>query len=343
MEGLRSDSVACRYITDNLRDKCFTLIDVGCSGGIDPIWRLFGPRLTAYGFDPNLGECERLQRAETLPHVHYCPGFVGLRADDPIVERRAGRPYVQHNPWNRLAVARSAAIRQSLNPGRTEQQLTTENQWTRVELADPKKPIVLSEFLRSAALSDIDMIKIDVDGPDFEILQSLTESLKKLQVLAIGMEVNFVGSTDEMDHTFHNTDRFLRANGFDLYYLTVRPYARAALPARYSYSIPSQGRFGQPLQGDALYARDLGVPGDIAQLSLRAEKVAKLAFIFTAMGLFDCAAELLLKYRDRISVLLDIDKTLDMLCAEAQGGSERALSYRDYIEAFERDDPIFYP
>lgn len=344
MEGLRSDSAACRYIADNLGEENFTLIDVGCSGGIDSIWRLFGSRLTAHGFDPNVGECQRLQQAETLPHVNYYPGFVGLPADDPIVRRRAGRWYTQHTPWDRLAVARSFAIRQARNPARTEEQLTADNQWHRVELADANKPIVLSEFFRSAALDDIDMIKIDVDGPDFEVLQSITESLKTLQVLAIGMEVNFVGSTDEMDHTFHNTDRFLRANGFDLYYLTVRPYARAALPSRYLYSMPAQGLFGQPLQGDAFYARDLGVPGDLAQeMGLPGAKIGKLAFIFAAMGLVDCAAELLLKYRDRMSPLLNVEEALDVLCAEAQGGGAKALSYRDYMAAFERDDPMFYP
>ena len=58
MEGLRLDSAACRCIIDQLEEEKFTLIDVGCSGGIDPIWQLFGPRLKAFGFDPNIGECK---------------------------------------------------------------------------------------------------------------------------------------------------------------------------------------------------------------------------------------------------------------------------------------------
>ena len=67
MEGLRSDSAAARYISERLGDEAFTVIDVGCSGGIDRIWRLFGERLRAFGFDPNVDECARLAAAETLP------------------------------------------------------------------------------------------------------------------------------------------------------------------------------------------------------------------------------------------------------------------------------------
>ena len=71
--------------------------------------------------------------------------------------------------------------------------------------------------------------------------------------------------------------------------------------------------------------------------------MAKLAAIFTAMGLVDCAAEVFLTHRDSLSVLLDVDAVLDLLCQEAQKGRHTPLSYRDYMAAFERDDPMFYP
>ncbi len=344
MEGLRSDSPACRFIADHLGEDKFTLVDVGCSGGIDAIWRMFGTRLAAFGFDPNICECDRLNAAEMLPGVKYIPAFVGLPSDDPVVQRRGGRPYVQRNPWNRLSVARTVALREMRNPSRSVEELTAENQWNRVSLADPATPIILSDFFSINSISDIDMIKIDVDGPDFDILQSLSDNLQSCNVLALGLEVNFVGSADDTDHTFCNTDRFMRAHGFDLFYLTARPYSRAALPAPYQLSIPAQTQYGQPLQGDALYARDVCQPGVVEfSRELRPAKLAKLATIFASMGLFDCAAEVFLTYRDRLRALLDIDTALDLLCSEAQNRRQPLLSYRDYIAAFERDDPMFYP
>ena len=69
MEGLRSDSSSCPYIASQLANVPFTVIDVGCSGGISPIWRLLGKQLRACGFDPNINECTRQSSAETPPGV----------------------------------------------------------------------------------------------------------------------------------------------------------------------------------------------------------------------------------------------------------------------------------
>jgi hypothetical protein len=213
-----------------------------------------------------------------------------------------------------------------------------------VALADPATPVILSDFLRTNSLDDVDMIKIDVDGPDFDILQSLSDSLNRHNVLALGLEVNFVGSADESDNTFCNTDRFMRAHGYNLFHLSVRPYSRAALPSPYLLPYPAQTQSGQPIQGDALYVRDLGAschPESKQELS--PAKLAKAAFIFAAMGLPDCAAELLLTHRERLRALLDVDVLLDLLCEEAQPDRYPRLSYRNYMAAFERDDPMFYP
>ena len=56
----------------------FTLIDIGCSGGIDPTWLEFGNQLQAFGFDPNIEEVERLNASRPGPGIEYVAGFVGL-------------------------------------------------------------------------------------------------------------------------------------------------------------------------------------------------------------------------------------------------------------------------
>jgi len=344
MEGLRSDSAACRHIAPLLGEERFTLVDIGCSGGIDRVWRLFGPRLRAFGFDPNVDECARLNAAETLPGVSYVPAFVGVPADDPIVQRRGSRPYMQRNPWNRLSVAHSLALREARTATMSGQEKTSLNLWNQTSLADASRPVVLPQFFRDHAVDDIDVLKIDIDGPDFDVLQSLAATIRGRRVLAVGVEVNFAGSHDDTDHTFHNTDRFMRTLGFDLFRLTVRPYSAAALPARYQLSAPAQTQSGRPLQGDALYVLDLGDPERLEEAhTFSPAKLAKLAAIYSCFGLYDCAAEVLLAHRERVSELLNVDEVLDLLCAEAQAGSQSRLSYQEYMEAFRRDEALFYP
>jgi hypothetical protein len=167
--------------------------------------------------------------------------------------------------------------------------------------------------------------------------------LIKLNVLGVGVEVNFFGSNDGAGHTFHNTDRFMRGLGFALAHLTMRPYSLAALPARYRIPRPAESVSGRPYQGDALYVRDFGDPAEAAGRDLSPAKMAKLTAIFAAFGLYDCAAEVVLTHRDRLAALLNPDQLLDLLCAEAQGDEAPKLSYADYMAAFERDDDRFYP
>lgn len=343
MEGLRSDSPSCRYIALQLADVPFTVVDVGCSGGIGPIWRLFDKQLRAFGFDPDLDECKRLSAAEPLAGVHYIPAFVGLPANHPVALRRGGNPYLERNPWDRLAVARSLAVRDKLKPAMSNAELTALNQWHRTTLADPDRPVYLPDFFHDRAIADIDFFKIDVDGPDFDILQTLADSLIGLNVLAVGVEVNFFGADNGTGHSFHNTDRFMRGLGFALAHLTMRPYSLAALPAKYRLPRPAESVTRRPYQGDALYVRDWGDPAEAAKQSLPPAKMAKLTAIFAAFGLYDSAAEVVLTHRDRLATLLDPDRLLDLLCAEAQGDEEPKLSYADYIAAFEKDDDRFYP
>ena len=42
------------YLSETLRESEFMLVDIGCSGGIDNVWRCFGPRLRALAIDPNI-------------------------------------------------------------------------------------------------------------------------------------------------------------------------------------------------------------------------------------------------------------------------------------------------
>jgi FkbM family methyltransferase len=340
MEGMASRVPVVDYISATFPDSVFMLVDIGCSGGIHPAWRRLGPRLRALAIDPNVAEIERLTRAETHPGIQYLAAFAGLPKDHPFARHKGDRGYWARSPWDRLSVVRSAEI---MKAGREASavEMVEANRWSEMRLSDAV--IVVPAYLRDHAITSVDFLKIDVDGADFDILNSFDLALDSLGLLGVGIEVNYFGSTSDTDHTFHNVDRFMKTRGFELFGLTVRRYSVAALPSRYVWKLPAASEFGRPLQGDAIYIRDLASQDyDAFTASLPVAKLFNLICIFSAFNLPDCAAEITLRFRDRLSFCSDVDRILDLLAAQAQGATDPPLTYREYIRRFESNDPMFF-
>ncbi len=254
MEGIRVGTPIVPEIAKTLKTDHFTLIDIGCSSGIDAAWREFGSRLRAFGFDPNLGEVKRLQAAERLPGIKYVAAFVGAPAEQKDAATIRANAFTSRNPWARLSVVKTLELRTS--KAKSAQEMTHLNEWSQVPLADPNQPVVLQKFLKEREIDDVDFIKIDVDGADYLILRSLQNVLANTRVLGICIEVNYFGSDDEDTHTFHNVDRLLKSAGFELFDLTTRHYSMAALPAPYVYSVPAQSQWGRiSARGRDLFSR----------------------------------------------------------------------------------------
>ncbi len=330
-------------VAEGLRTERFTLLDVGCSGGIDQQWRVFEPRLRALGIDASEAECRRLATCELNPDIEYLAAFVGRRADK-MVDLSAGpaAPLIMQMR-DRLSFMRTREIREARLKGATAEEKFRNNAWEMTGLADPAKPVVVPGLLAARGWNDLDYLKIDIDGVDYEVLRSFDARFESLGLLAVQLEVNFIGSGATDEHTFHNTDRFMRRQGFDLFRLDVRTYSTRALPSRYVWPTPAETLSGRPFQGEAYYARDiLGPKGAEWAKQLSAEKLAKLAAVFSAWEIPDAAAELLLGLRGRLSTVFDIDAGLNRLAAQTQVGARRPLSYRDYMAKFEADSPDFY-
>lgn len=222
-----------------------------------------------------------------------------------------------------------------------EARLMRRNLWEDATLADPDSPIVPTEFLKSQGITDIDFIKIDVDGADYEVLHALGPHLEDQRVLGLSVEVNLQGSHLPHQHIFHNTDRFMRAHGFELFDLSIRRYSSAALPSPFLRPHESETLAGRPLQGDALYLRDFGwrqPHSDPADYS--AVKIARLIILFCLFDLLDQAAETAIRFRDTLSELVDVDALLNTLAAESVEGE--GPSYEGYMALFRARHPYFY-
>ncbi len=341
MEGMAQSCPLIDVVTDKMEGQAFTVVDVGCSGGIDAIWKTFGPRLRVIGFDPNLNDIKRLNAAETHKGVKYIDAFAVLPEGHSFGDKKQGQQDLNRNPWSRLSAPQTVEILNKQNPEMSEGEKTKINCWSEVQLT--KRKLVVPDYLVKNSVTDLDFLKIDVDGKDYEILQSFDSALEGFKVLGVGIEVNFCGSANDTDHTFHNVDRFLKAQGFELLNVSVRRYSTAALPSRYILNMPAQTETGRILQGDALYVRDLASPEHHAfAQSLSPEKLVNLLCLYGLFNLPDSAAEVALKFRQQLSTVIDVEAALNALAAQTQHWTSEPLSYKDYMQKFAENDPMFW-
>ncbi len=318
----------------------FTLLDVGCSGGISPFWRVFEPSLVALGIDPVVKECERLNAKEAGSMVRYRPAFVGLSDQHPFVQKRGNNEPWGGNPWNRLSAQFATDILKSKT--REEDKLALLNDWHGSGLADPNSKIGVDGLVREENLSGLDFIKVDVDGYDLDVMLSGEKCTQESPVLGYTLEVNFYGSTSDTDHTFHNTDKLMRQWGFDLFGLSMRRYSAAALPAPFEWDGPAQTLFGRPYQGDAVYLRDpmaAGTRGGAQCPPLSPQKVLKLACLFECFGLPDHAAEIIKSNAETLGAICNPQELLNILAIEVDPS---VSSYSAYIKKFTSDPTAYY-
>ena len=373
IEGMRDDSAFARHVAARLTEP-FQLIDVGAAGGVANGWRVFGDRLAALAYEADAAEVERLNAAETNPAVRYVAGMVGLAPGDPLRARLEQRH--RHHNWagGRLSFERIRTIRNAHAAGHAPlsidghfnvsvagvKPLPPEDGYDTDYAAvfgaapsgeAPPTPggrdgppwIVLAEHVREHGFEAADFLKIDVDGPDFEILRSCPELLARPTLLGAALEVNFIGSHDANDNTFHNMDRLMREKGFDLFGLSIRSYSSAALPSLFMDRHVGPTFQGRPFQGDAIYLRDLASPfwrETAAEVS--DDKLAKLAALFSLFNLSDQAAELLIVHRDRLDPLLDAAATLELLTTQIQEPWPEGVSYADWTAMFEAEHSFFF-
>lgn len=343
VDGLVNSCPLLDYVAEIAKPGAFQLVDVGCSGGIDRPWRRLGRGLRAIGIDADVAEIERLRAAEKNPGVTYLSAFAGIAPDHPFAMKKKGKPDLERNPWPRLSTARYMEIAYPKGKLVTDKEKRSANLWPESQLANPESPVMVPEYLRSAGIESFDFLKIDVDGKDFDILHSCDRALTDCGVMGVGIEVRFWGSHEETDGAFHNVDQFLKAQGFELFNLSIRRYSTSALPSRFSGRAPGATETGRVHQGDAMYARDLGsgLYDEFAK-GLTGEKVLNLAVIFAVFDLPDCAAEVALKFRSVLAPVCDVDKVLDLLAAQAQRRwTARAGEYREWMENFERRPRAF--
>ena len=315
----------------------FSLIDVGCSGGINPFWRVFEPHLVVNAFDPMIEECARLRQAEQNPRARYHATFVGLPEGHPfLLARQQAVPAISYyfRPFSRSSCYRPR------RPAPPSRPFSETNDWAAERLSTGR--IGIDQFVNDENLDNVDFIKIDTDGSDLEVLNSGEATLRQHLVLGALCEFSFAGEPHRFSNAFANIDFFMREYGFLLYNFEFYRYSRAALPAPFLMPRESATIAGQPMVGDALYLRD-GSALDfelIVGAPLSLSKKLKLLCLYEMFSLPDCAAEMVSRYGDELTAVVDRKRALGLLTPTVDGSQ---MDYDSYIDLFDTQRERFFP
>lgn len=306
----------------------FSLVDVGASGGIEPHWRIFGDSLQAIGFDPLAEEVARLNSIEPCPSVRYVASKVGCHQEATAAS----------DNFNNESYARSSTVRawELLRCNYTStyfdqtHQGTVVNEVVELDQVFPERP------------AKVDFIKVDTDGHDLEVLMGSREVLAGAGPLGLAVETLLIGPSSAQFNLYSHVDTYLRKFGYSVFAIDPKLHSRAALPKPFRWHQPADTHEGPARWADTLFFRDVCLPGieEQFQLALTPLKLLKQCCAYEIYGLEDCAAELLLCFRDRLQGRVDIDECLDLLTPPLPDG--RKVSYREYISFFEKNVEAFY-
>ncbi len=311
-----------RILTDAgaFASEPFTLVDVGCSGGIFNPALQFTPALRAVGFDPIIDEVERLQASTPADGVQFECALVGDPEWTPLPPR--GTPGV--------FARSSAAAYGDIHGFDYGEQIN--NQGRKITLTD--RMVRLADWLADEPEWVVDLLKVDTDGSDISVVRSLGDRLG--EPLAVHIEVQFDGETGPDRNVFSTVFDTLVSAGYRLFSLEPSRYSKAALPRPFQWRMPAQTVYGQVMQADALFCRDLAVEGNDSPT-----RILKMACIFDLLDLQDCAAELIEARAETLAPSVPCD--IEELLAAVGRRTELGLAPKDARNLLATDPGRFLP
>lgn len=261
----------------------FVIVDVGARWGVADRWASLAPDVRVFGFDPDVEECERLNREarETGDEIsRYVPVALGPTDTESIL----------------YATVEPACS--SLYPPRAELAATfDELRCIGLVGQDTVGLRTLDDWCTSNGVDHVDVIKLDTQGAELGVLEGATSILRTVQMMEIEVEFN---PLYEGQPLFGDVDAFARRHGFVLWRLdhlvhySNGPFGATPMEARAFYdSIPhiSAARGGQLYWGHAYFVRAELCPAAVRPADdTQRQRSGRLA---EAAGLTDLAAYLL--------------------------------------------------
>jgi FkbM family methyltransferase len=220
------------------------VLDVGASLGEKPPYQaLFeAGRARIYGFEPDAGECDKLNAQYGAPH-RFFPHFVGDGQAATFHETnwfQTGSLYEPNTPL----------LEKFLNLA---------------ELTMPKAqhPVQTTRLDDVKDIANVDFFKMDIQGGELNVFKHASQVLS--QALVIHTEVEFV-ELYKGQPMFADVDIFLRANGFQFH--TFHSMGTRCFKPLIVNNDPNIG-IRQALWADAIYVRDWMQLETVEEVKLR--------------------------------------------------------------------------
>lgn len=301
-----------------------TVVDAGCRGGVTALWRV-APFVQAWGFEPHPDEFARLDgdrlRAARPPYQrlqHFELALTDAAGTQTFHMTRASGASSLLEPDLETTgeIIAKGRIKGTTMPKRFE---TT---YAAHHLADARAVEVrtarLDDVVREEAIPHLDLLKVDVQGGEYELLEGARETLGSIGV--VNVEVSFVPQYRDQK-LFSHVDLQLREHGFELLNYEVGAerviYKERTTPIEIVPRGGAPDPYAQPLCADAIYVnrRIVDEPRVIAQ-----------AIVLMHMTYLDEALHLL----KRRTAVRDVDllETLRTIGTNTSGGW--LLRYRGY-------------
>lgn len=257
------------------------IIDIGARGGMSKRWEIYSPYVDLIGFEPDVEECERLNKLspkdiEFSGRQTYYPTALHRQSGDQTM-------YVTRVPGNASFFKQNVPLLDRFQMWPVEDPTTV--------LSTPTiKTIDLDTFVAHEEIDYVDFIKIDVEGSELAVLEG-AERLISGSVCGLITEVMFAEEYLGQP-LFCDTDAYLKTLGFTLFELDLYRWRRKGwTDSKYVHPYEK----GQVLCADALYLRDL--PAELEKGAKFNDKdrikVLKLASVAEVLDLQDFSVELL--------------------------------------------------
>jgi hypothetical protein len=295
-------------------------MDLGCSGGPDNIFIEFHNSeipVCYNGYDFNDQEINRLREKYPTNFKFHSKKIVTDRQIKP------------DQNWFEESSAGQAHIEADMS-SYTEKQVVDNNLWGSNLVKKSRDELYIRQILE-VTQTNINLLKIDLDGPDFGYLQDFFSSVNYLPQF-VSLEINYQGSGNSKSNTFHNTDRYMKDLGYDLMAITSRTYSNKVLPSRFQYNIFAQTLKGIPLQGDALYFK-------MSKYN-SVEDILRDVILLDAFNLEDSAARIILENSSFIDGK-ESTGILNALTKEVWGDTFE--SYDALMKMWEENKEYFFP